>query len=171
MNRRCETCAFPKIGAPTEHTRREARSRRRTLHGIATGPKTGTAPRYVPVPVEGAATIARAAESQCTYSAERIGQRPRHGHANVAAPARHRGPLRRLTTGFLDTSIMARRKRLSAHGNGGSRTLACAHRYPDLTRKKNPRCARASSRASSSRRAASPPLSILTGARVVYCGR
>ena len=85
-DRRCECMKFPKIC----HTSREGSRRRRTLHGIATGPKTRTADRSPPVPIEGAVTIACAVEEQCTHSAERIRQRPQHGCTTVAARAHRR---------------------------------------------------------------------------------
>ena len=59
-------------------------------HGTATGTSTRTAPRYVPVRVEGAVTIARAIEEQCAPPAERIRQRPQHGCTTVAARAHRR---------------------------------------------------------------------------------
>ena len=85
-NRRCECMLFRK----SEHTSREASRRRRTLHGIAAGPKTGRAGRYAPLPTEGAATIACALEEQYMHSAERIRQRPQHGCTTVAARAHRR---------------------------------------------------------------------------------
>ena len=85
-DRRCECMLFRK----SEHTSREGSRRRRTLHGIATGPSTGTVPRYGPVPIEGAATIACAVEEQCAPPAERIRQRPQHGCTTVADRARRR---------------------------------------------------------------------------------
>ena len=73
--------AFPKIGA--YFTSREGSRRRRTLHGIAAGPKTGRAGRYAPLPTEGAATIACAVEEQCAP--------PAHTHQAAPAARLHNG--------------------------------------------------------------------------------
>ena len=78
------------LGRKKQATLREGSRRRRTLHGIAAGPKTGRAGRYAPLPIEGAATIARAPEEQCSPPAERITQRPQHGCTTVAARAHRR---------------------------------------------------------------------------------
>ena len=85
-DRRCECKLFRKMWL----TSREGSRRRRTLHGIAAGPSTGSRHTSPLLPIEGAVTIARAIEEQCAPPAERIRQRPQHGCTTVAARAHRR---------------------------------------------------------------------------------
>ena len=68
----------------------EGSRRRRTLHGIAAGPSTGSRHTSSLLPIEGAATIAHTVEEPCAPSAQRLLWVPPHGHANMAALARRR---------------------------------------------------------------------------------
>ena len=86
MNRRCESKLLRKMWLRS----REGSRQRRARHGCAAATQTGKTTPFDPLPIEGAETIARAAEEQCAHSAERITQFPQHGCTMVAGRAHRR---------------------------------------------------------------------------------